>query len=39
MNKLRQDASRHKKKKKEAYMKAKIEELEINSKIKNVRDS
>jgi hypothetical protein len=38
LNKVRRDASRHNKKKKKAYMKAKIEELETNSKLKNVRD-
>jgi hypothetical protein len=34
---LRRDASRHFRNKKKAYLKAKIEELETNSKIKNVR--
>ena len=32
------EASRHFRNKKEAYLKAKIEEFEINSKIKNIRD-
>jgi hypothetical protein len=32
------DVSRHFRNKKKAYLKAKIEELETNSKIKNVRD-
>jgi len=36
-NNVRRDASRHFRKKK-AYLKAKIEELETNSKIKNIRD-
>jgi hypothetical protein len=34
LNKVRRDASRHLRNKKKAYMKAKIEELETNSKIK-----
>jgi hypothetical protein len=38
LNKVRRDVSRHLRNKKKAYMKAKIEELETNSKIKNVRD-
>jgi hypothetical protein len=37
-NKVRRDASRHLRNKGKAYMKAKIEELETNSKLKNVRD-
>jgi len=36
LNNVRRDASRHFRKK--AYLKAKIEELETNSKIKNARD-
>jgi hypothetical protein len=36
LNKVRRDASRHFRNKKKAYLKAKIEELETNSKIKNV---
>jgi hypothetical protein len=35
---LRRDASRHLRNKKKAYLKAKIEELETNSNIKNIRD-
>ena len=35
---IRCDASRHFRNKKKAYLKAKIEELETNSKIKNIRD-
>jgi superoxide dismutase len=38
LNKVRRDASRHLRNKKKAYLKAKIKELETNSKIKNVRD-
>jgi UDP:flavonoid glycosyltransferase YjiC (YdhE family) len=38
LNKVRRDASKHLRNKKKAYMKAKIEELETNSKIKNVRE-
>jgi phage tail protein X len=38
LNMVRRDASRHLRNKEKAYMKAKIEELETNSKIKNVRD-
>ena len=38
LNNVRRDASRHFRKKKKAYLKAKIEELETNSKIKNVSD-
>jgi hypothetical protein len=38
LNNIRRDASRKKKKKKKAYLKVKIEELETNSKIKNVSD-
>ena len=38
LNKVRQDASRHFRNKKKAYLKAKIEELETNSKINNIRD-
>jgi hypothetical protein len=34
LNKVRQDASRRLRNKKKAYMKARIEELETNSKIK-----
>jgi hypothetical protein len=38
MNNVRRDASRHFRNKKKAYLKAKIEELETNSKINNIRD-
>jgi hypothetical protein len=37
LNNVRCDASRHFRNKKKAYLKVKIEELETNSKIKNVR--
>ena len=38
LNNVRGDASRHFRNKKKAYLKAKIEELETNSKINNIRD-
>jgi hypothetical protein len=38
LNKVRRDASRHFRIKKMAYLKAKMEELETNSKINNIRD-
>ena len=38
LNNVRRDASRHFRKKTKAYVKAKIEELETNSKINNIRD-
>ena len=38
LNKVRWDASRHFRNKKKGYLKAKIEELENNNKIKNIRD-
>jgi len=38
LNNVRRDASRHFRKKKKAYLTAKIEELETNSKINNIRD-
>ena len=38
LNKVRRDASRHFTNKKKAYLKAKIEELETNSNINNIRD-
>ena len=38
LNKVRRDASRHFRNTKKAYLKAKIEELETNSKINNIRD-
>ena len=39
MNNVRCEASRHFRNKEKAYLKAKIDELEINSKIKCIRDS
>jgi len=38
LNNVRRDATRRFRNKKKAYLKAKIEELETNSKIKNIRD-
>jgi hypothetical protein len=38
LNSVRCDASRHFGNNKKAYLKAKIEELETNSKLKNVSD-
>ena len=38
LNNVRREASRHFRNKKNAYLKTKIEELETNSKIKNIRD-
>jgi hypothetical protein len=38
MNNIRREAGRHFTNKKKAYLKAKIEELETNSKINNIRD-
>ena len=38
LNTVRSDASRHFRNKKKAHLKAKIEKLETNSKIKNIRD-
>jgi hypothetical protein len=38
LNNVRHEASRHFRNKMKAYLKAKIEELEINSKMKNIRD-
>jgi hypothetical protein len=38
MNNVRREASRHFRNKKKTYLKAKIEELEYNSKINNIRD-
>ena len=38
LNNVTRDASRHFRKKKKAYLKAKIEELETNSKTDNLRD-
>jgi len=37
LNNVRRDASRHFRNKQKAYLKAKIEELETDSKIKNIR--
>jgi len=38
LNDVRREVSRHFRNKKKAYLRAKIEELETNSKIKNIRD-
>ena len=38
LNNVRREASRHFRNKTKAYLKAKIDELETNSKIKNIRD-
>ena len=38
LNKVRREVSRHFRKKKKAYLKAKIKELETNNKIPNIRD-
>ena len=38
LNNIRRDVSRHFRNKKKAYLRAKIEELETNSKINNIRD-
>jgi len=38
LNNVRREASRHFRNKKKKYLKAKIEELETISKIKNIRD-
>jgi hypothetical protein len=38
LNNVKRDVSRHFRNKKKAYLKTKIEELETNSKINNVRD-
>ena len=38
LNNVRRDANRHFRNKKKTCLKAKIEELETNSKIKNIRD-
>ena len=38
LNNVRREASRHYRNKKKAYLKAKFEDLETNSKIKNIRD-
>ena len=38
LNNVRREASRYFRNKKKAYLKAKIEDLETNSEIKNIRD-
>ena len=38
LNEVRREVSRHFRNKKEAYLRAKIEELELNNKIQNIRD-
>ena len=38
LNNVRSDASRHFRNKKKVYLKAKIEELETNSKLKNIEE-
>ena len=38
LNNVRREASRHFRNKKKAYLQVKIEDLETNSKIKNIRD-
>ena len=38
LNNVRREASRYFRNKKKAYLKAKFEDLETNSKIKNIRD-
>ena len=38
LNNVRREVSRHFRDKKKAYLRAKIEELETNSKIQNIRD-
>jgi len=38
LNEVRREVSRHSRKKKKAYLRAKIEELETNNKIQNIRD-
>jgi hypothetical protein len=38
LNNVRRDASKHFRKNKKAYLKSKIEVLETNSKINNIRD-
>ena len=38
LNKVRREVSRHFRNKKKAYLRAKIEELETNNKIQNIRD-
>ena len=38
LNSVRRQVSRHFRNKKKAYLRAKIEELETNSKLQNIRD-
>ena len=38
LNNVRREATKHTRSKKKAYLKAKIEELETNRKIKNIRE-
>ena len=38
LNNIKHEASGHFRKKKKEYLKAKIDELETNSKVKNIRD-
>ena len=38
LNSVRREASRHFRNEKKSYLKAKIDELETHSKIKNIRD-
>jgi len=38
LNKVRREVSRHFRNKRKAYLRAKIEELETNNKIQNIRD-
>jgi len=38
LNNVRREVSRHFRNKKKAYLRAKIDELETNSKIQNIRD-
>jgi len=38
LNKVRREVSRHFRNEKKAYLRAKIEELETNNKIQNIRD-
>jgi hypothetical protein len=38
LNNVRREVSRHFRNKKKAYLRAKIEELEINRKIQNIKD-
>jgi len=38
LNKVRREVSRHFRDKKNAYLRAKIEELETKSKVQNIRD-